>query len=135
MRTEDIERLIRSAEEARGHAYAPYSHFSVGAAVLSADGRIFSGCNVENASYPAGLCAERNAIGSAVAAGVSEFSALAVCGSGSSYTTPCGMCRQFIFEFHVPLIICSRSAADYIVLKTEDLLPHAFGADSIGEKE
>ncbi len=135
MRTEEISRLIAHAREARLHAYAPYSRFPVGAAVLTLDGRIFTGCNVENASYPAGLCAERNAVGSAVATGVTEFRALAVCGSESAYTTPCGMCRQFLAEFHVPLVICAKSEDDYIVMTEEELLPHAFGAGAIKETE
>lgn len=135
MKTEAIVRLIRCAREARLHAYAPYSRFPVGAAVLTLDGRIFSGCNVENASYPAGLCAERNAVGSAVAAGVTEFAALAVAGSESAYTTPCGLCRQFLAEFRVPLVFCAKTETDYLVITEEELLPHAFGAESLKEKE
>lgn len=135
MKTEDIRRLIQCALAARDHAYAPYSHFAVGAAVLTADGRIFPGCNVENASYPAGLCAERNALGSAIAAGATEFLAIAVCGSGTDYTTPCGMCRQFMSEFPVPLVICARGEEDYVLMTEEELLPHAFGAGSLKEKE
>ncbi len=134
MRTEEIARLVRHAMDARLHAYAPYSHFPVGAAALTLDGRIFTGCNVENASYPAGLCAERNAVGSAVAAGVTEFRAIAVCGSLSEYTTPCGLCRQFLAEFRVPLVICARSEEDYIIMTEEELLPRAFGGDAGKEK-
>lgn len=130
METEEIQRLIRHAAEARRHAYAPYSRFPVGAAVLTADGRIFTGCNVENTSYPAGLCAERNAVGSAVAAGVTVFRAMALCGSTEDYTTPCGLCRQFLAEFRVPVVYCARSEEDYIVMAAEELLPRAFGMDA-----
>lgn len=135
MKTEDILRLIRRAREARLHAYAPYSHFPVGAAALTIDGRIFTGCNVENASYPAGLCAERNAVGSAVAAGVTEFAALALAGSETDYTAPCGLCRQFLSEFRVPLVICAKNETDYILMTEEDLLPHPFGAASRKENQ
>lgn len=134
MRTEEIVRLVRHAMDARLHAYAPYSHFPVGAAALTLDGRIFTGCNVENAAYPAGLCAERNAVGSAVAAGVTEFRAVALCGSLSEYTAPCGLCRQFLAEFRVPLVICARSEEDYIIMTEEELLPRAFGGDAGKEK-
>ncbi len=123
--------LITHALSARAHAYAPYSHFSVGAAVMAADGRIFSGCNVENASYPAGLCAERCAVGAAVAAGVRDFLAIAVVGSGEDYTTPCGICRQVLQEFGVPLVICAKTTEDYSIIQGETLLPHAFGAASL----
>lgn len=126
MRTESIIRLIRAALAARSHAYAPYSCFPVGAAVLTMDGRIFSGCNVENASYPAGLCAERNAIAAAVAAGVEAFEALAVCGSREDYTMPCGICRQVMAEFSIPVVYCAKSEEDWQALPLESLLPHAF---------
>ena len=122
--------LLKKAEEASQYAYAPYSHFQVGAAVLCVDGSIYTGCNVENASYPAGLCAERNAVGSAVAAGVTVFRALALCGSTEDYTTPCGLCRQFLAEFRVPVVYCARSEEDYIVMAAEELLPRAFGMDA-----
>lgn len=123
--------LITHALSARAHAYAPYSHFSVGAAVLAADGRIFSGCNVENAAYPAGICAERCAIGAAITAGVREFQAIAIVGSGRNYTTPCGICRQVLQEFHMPLVICGRAAEDYIIIQGDELLPHAFEAANL----
>ena len=125
-----LEELKAKAVAMLDMAYVPYSHFPVGAAVLTADGRIFTGCNVENASYPAGLCAERNAVGSAVAAGVTVFRALALCGSTEDYTTPCGLCRQFLAEFRVPVVYCARSEEDYIVMAAEELLPRAFGMDA-----
>ena len=156
MKTEEIKALIRRAEEARKAAYAPYSRFPVGAAVLAADGRIFTGCNVENISYPASFCAEQNAVGSAAAAGVREIIAAAVCGSADSYTTPCGLCRQVLAtpcglcrqvlaEFHVRAVYCARNEDDYITIDGKrneddyitidgkDLLPHGFFAEELRE--
>lgn len=123
--------LLAAAFAARRNSYAPYSEYPVGAAVLCEDGTIFSGCNVENASYPAGLCAERNALGSAAAAGRRHFKALAVCGSETSLTMPCGICRQWLAEFRVPLVLCARSEQDYECFTTEELLPHAFGEEGL----
>ena len=123
MKTEEIKTLIRRAEEARKAAYAPYSCFPVGAAVLAADGRIFTGCNVENISYPASFCAEQNAVGSAAAAGVREIIA----------ATPCGLCRQVLAEFHVRAVYCARNEDDYITIDGKDLLPHGFFAEELQE--
>lgn len=120
------EALIRAALDAKNAAYAPYSHFSVGAAVLTMDGRIFKGCNVENASYGAALCAERSALAAAVAAGCRTFSAIAVAGSSETFTMPCGICRQVLAEFHMPFVIAVKNEKEYKVFSGEDLLPHAF---------
>ncbi len=98
--------LMEQAKQARRHAYAPYSGFSVGAALLCADGRVYLGCNVENASFSPTCCAERVAVFSAIADGVREFSAIAVAGGSSdepqSGVTPCGVCRQVLSEFCAP---------------------------------
>ena len=94
---QDFEPLIEAALKVREHAYAPYSEFAVGAAVLTEDGNIFVGCNVENASYGLAICAERNAIASAIAAGKRKFVAVAI--AATPLASPCGACRQFIFEF------------------------------------
>ena len=91
--------LLTAAAAARLAAYAPYSHFQVGAALLAKDGRIFTGCNVENLSYGLTICAERNAIFSAVAAGVREFEAIAIVADTREPVSPCGACRQVMAEF------------------------------------
>jgi cytidine deaminase len=131
MNKEQIQHLIDEAEEARTHAYAPYSHFPVGAAVLCGSGRIYTGCNMENNSYGACLCAERNAIGTAVAAGEREMKALAVVGSHTDYTTPCGICRQVIREMQIPEIICAKNRDDFRAWTAEELLPHAFFEENL----
>ena len=94
-----LDRLFEAARQARGRAYAPYSGFRVGAAVLGADGAVFAGCNVENAAYPVGLCAEAGAIAAMVAAGERRLAEVLVLGDGGALTTPCGACRQRIREF------------------------------------
>jgi cytidine deaminase len=122
--------LLAAAETARGRAYAPYSRFLVGAALLDAEGAIHPGCNVENASYPAGLCAERVALGGAVARGARRFLAIAVAGPEGVAITPCGICRQVLSEF-------SPGGALRVIARGADgaprgttiaaLLPGAFG--------
>lgn len=128
--------LIRAALEARRAAYAPYSHFLVGAALLCDSGRIYAGCNVENASYGATICAERNAALQAVTAGERHFAAIAVVGwpeggdgGERAWSYPCGICRQFLYEFALPgMEVCTaRSEEDYQTLTLEALLPKAFG--------
>lgn len=121
------EALLDLARQARRAAYAPYSRFLVGAAVLCEDGSVFTGCNVENASYGLSLCAERVAIGSAVAAGHRRFSAVAVIGTGLGATAPCGMCRQVIAEFapDVP-VYCAGETGEVLYTDMAALLPHRF---------
>ena len=123
-----ISELIEKALEAREKAYAPYSKFKVGAAVLTAGGKIYTGCNVENASYPVGICAERVAISKAVADGETEFTVIAIVGSGENYCMPCGMCRQFMAEFCKEdfEIIVAKSVDDYKIMKMGELLPYTF---------
>jgi cytidine deaminase len=94
-----LEKLVVAAKEARTRAYAPYSHYRVGAAILTKSGKVFAGCNVENASYGACLCAERNAIGQMVAAGATEPVACVVVTRGPKAGSPCGICRQVLSEF------------------------------------
>jgi cytidine deaminase len=103
----DLDALIEEAREARERAYAPYSRFSVGAAV-STDAGVFPGCNVENASYGLSICAERVAAVTAVAAGARRFDAMALASSATSPTSPCGACRQFLYEFNPEMTIVSQ---------------------------
>lgn len=138
-RTEDIrEKLIQAALEARGSAYAPYSHYSVGAALLTEEGQIYTGGNIENASYGAANCAERTAIYKAVSQGRRRFAAIAIAGGmegkdPSEYAYPCGICRQVMQEFAKEdfRVIVARSVNDYREYRLEELLPHGFGGDSI----
>ncbi len=134
-----IERLVSRALEMVPRAYAPYSRFQVGAAVLAASGKIYGGANVENASYPAGICAERNAIAQAVAAGERQLAAIAICGGRegtvADYCPPCGICRQVMREFCDPesfRIVVARSPTDFKVYTLAQLLPESFGPASLG---
>ncbi len=127
--------LIRCAAEFRSRAYAPYSGFAVGAALLAASGRVYGGVNVENASYPVGLCAERAAVAAAVTAGEHDFEALAVIADSPAPCAPCGMCRQMLMEFPLKRIILANTAGATRVLTPAELLPHAFGAAALPTKE
>src|SRR5689334_19751480 len=119
--------LFVAASRARARAYAPYSNFKVGAALLASSGDVFAGCNVENASYGLTICAERAAVVAAVVAGQSEFVALAVVG-GSPPVVPCGACRQVLAEFGDSLLVCSRGDDEAELGWTlSALLPHPFG--------
>lgn len=123
--------LLAEAELARAFAHAPYSKFQVGAALLCADGSIQRGCNVENASYPAGICAERTAISAAVARGQKRFVAIAIAGPPGVALTPCGICRQVMSEFSRDgaLLVIARDARGTAQTTTIGvLLPGAFGA-------
>ena len=127
--------LIRCAAEFRSRAYAPYSGFAVGAALLAASGRVYGGVNVENASYPVGICAERAAVAAAVTAGEHDFEALAVIADSPAPCAPCGMCRQMLMEFPLKRIILANTAGATRVLTPAELLPHAFGAAALPTKE
>ncbi|WP_416177025.1 cytidine deaminase [Dialister sp.] len=134
MDSKDIRPLLVKALEVRKNSYSPYSLYPVGAALLAEDGSIYTGCNMENVSYPASLCAERNALGSAIADGKRKFRAIAIVGSPEDYTMPCGICRQVLAEFHVPLIICGKSEDDYRTYTLEEIFPAAFTANELKKK-
>jgi len=126
--------LRQAAIDASRNAWCPYSGFPVGAALLATDGRIFSGCNVENASHGLTLCAERNTIGQAIVAGCREFEALLVFTATQAPTTPCGACRQVITEFAPDAeVICVCDGPDSIRTLMRELLPHSFGPHSMAE--
>ena len=118
--------LLNAALSARERAYAPYSKFLVGAAVLAKSGRIYTGCNIENASYGLTVCAERNALFSAVGAGEREFTALCVVGDTEAPISPCGACRQVMAEFKVPCIILANLKGDVKEYTLKELLPYGF---------
>lgn len=124
--------LTERARAAKGRAYAPYSKFHVGAALLCADGSIVDGCNVENASYPAGTCAERVALGAAVVAGHREFTAVAIATDAPSATPPCGICRQALAEFAPGIAVLAIDATGAVTHWTlSDLLPNPFTPASL----
>jgi cytidine deaminase len=129
------DQLIRRARQARTHAYAPYSKYAVGAAVLTASGKIFTGANVENAAYPAGICAERAAIFTAVGEGERELVAVAVATENGG--TPCGSCRQVLSEFGPRAEVLIIDGTGRVVTQTTlaDLLPQAFGPDQLQRKD
>lgn len=126
--------LKKAAFVAADRAYAPYSNFRVGAALLAADGQIYLGCNVENASYGLTQCAERSAVGSAISQGAQSFIAIAVATRTASPTPPCGMCRQVLAEV-APDVPVRCYAENERVLKTSvrDLLPHLFDKEHLRE--
>lgn len=128
--------LIRKALEQLPVSYAPYSHFHVAAALLCQDGSVYTGCNIENASYPAGICAERTAFFKAVSEGKKKFSCIAIAGGKEgrteSYCPPCGICRQVMREFCNPqkfFVILAKTEEDYKIYLLEELLPESFGPE------
>ncbi len=125
----DFDELLEAARAARAYAYAPYSKFAVGAALLDEQGRIHAGCNVENAAYPQGLCAEAVALGHLVLAGGQRITAVAVVGEGAGLVTPCGGCRQKLREFggdEVPVVV-GDMATQRARFTLGELLPVSFG--------
>lgn len=122
-----MQELIDLALQARKQAYAPYSHYQVGAALLGKSGKVYSGCNVENASYGATICAERTAVVKAISEGEREFIAIAIVTDGIKPGAPCGICRQFLSEFGLELqIILANLSGVVIQGKLSEYLPAAF---------
>lgn len=128
------EALIAAAAQVRLHAHAPYSGLAVGAALRSTDGRVFVGCNVENASYPEGLCAEASAIAAMVAGGAREVAEMVVLGPGPAPLPPCGGCRQKLAEFAAPDVRVTMATPDgpRLTMTLAELLPGAFGPAHLG---
>ncbi|MCI2048156.1 MAG: cytidine deaminase [Lachnospiraceae bacterium] len=135
-----IRTLAEASLRAREAAYAPYSHFAVGAAVLSAEGTVYSGCNIENASYGASNCAERTAVFKAVSEGTRTITAIAIAGGPeqekqpASFCPPCGICRQVLREFCDPermTVILVKSPENWKIMKLSELLPESFGPGSL----
>lgn len=120
------DKLLEKAYEAMEYAYAPYSNFKVGAALLTKNGKVYTGCNVEIASFGATNCAERTAIYKAISEGERDYSAIAVVSSSHDFTYPCGICRQVIVEFAKDIDIIVAKGYDYEVYKIETLLPKSF---------
>lgn len=135
-----IEELIKVAMDMTKMSYAPYSHFHVGAALLAKDGKIYTGCNIENAAYTPTNCAERTAFFKAVSEGVRAFDAIAIAGGQNGeitdYTAPCGVCRQVMMEFCDPKkfqIIMAIDQEHYKIKTLEELFPMGFGPENLGQ--
>ena len=127
---QEIDRLLDLAEEARDHSYAPYSKYHVGAALLTADGQVYQGCNIENAGFTPTVCAERTAFFKAVYDGHRAFRAIAVIATGEEMGFPCGVCRQVMAEFcdrDFLIITANKDRSKVDVSPFETLLPHSFG--------
>ena len=130
------EELCAAAREMLGRAYAPYSHFPVGAALECEDGAVFTGCNVENAAYSPGCCAERTAVVKAVSEGHRRFRRLVVTADSDRFCPPCGVCRQVLREFAPELqVLLLNRKGEVLELTLSQLLPHSFGSDDLTERE
>lgn len=131
-----LDALFQAAREVQPRAHAPYSGFSVGAAVRGASGAVYAGCNVENAAYPAGICAEAAAIGVMVAAGETRLAEILVLGPGAQLVTPCGGCRQRIREFGGPRTPVHVAGPDGVrrSFTLDELLPFSFGPDNLSAR-
>lgn len=136
-----MEKLVKEALRMREYSYVPYSHFRVGAALLTQDGRVYTGCNIENAAYTPTNCAERTAFFKAVSEGEHEFAAIAIAGGLENadkldYCSPCGVCRQVMMEFCDPetfQVILVKSETEYKTFTLKELLPLGFGPKNLEE--
>ena len=130
----DTKLLIEKAFEAQKFCYTPYSNFNVGAALLGANGKIYQGCNIENAAYTPTNCAERTAVFKAVSEGEREFRAIAVCGDAEEYLAPCGVCRQVLLEFTEPekfVVLMAAKSGEYRKMTLAELLPASFSKSDL----
>jgi cytidine deaminase len=132
-----LDRLLVAARSAQARAYVPYSRFPVGAAVLSESGAVYAACNVENAAYPVGTCAEAGAIAAIVSAGERQIVAVLVVGEGEALVTPCGACRQRIREFALPETPIHVAGPEGVrrTFRLDELLPLAFGPDNLAGRK
>lgn len=131
-----MDALIQKAKEARDKAYAPYSEFRVGAALEAKDGTVFTGCNIENASYGATCCAERTALVKAVSEGVKEFRRIAIFAGTNDPCPPCGICRQVLYEFAPDIeVIMTGTEGKTDVSKLTDLMPNAFHSEKLSRNK
>ncbi|MFW6156971.1 MAG: cytidine deaminase [Armatimonadota bacterium] len=131
LQSEGVEKLIAAARGARERAVASYSNFPVGAAVMCADGRVFEGCNIENASYGLTICAERVAMFCAVAAGCRQIDAIAIAGPGEEPLSPCGACRQVMVELAPDAEVIMAGERTHRTRSVADLMPDAFGSRDV----
>jgi len=129
----DILDLIKEAYEAKKYAYVPYSGFHVGAALLTASGKVYRGCNIENAAYSPTNCAERTAFFKAISEGEKDFQSIVVVGDKEEYLTPCGVCRQVMMEFCDKdfQIIAAKNENDYRIFTLEELYPESFSVNNL----
>jgi cytidine deaminase len=132
---EIIDELVAAATEVRKNAHAPYSDFAVGAAILAADGRVFAGCNVENASFGLSVCAERHAIAAAISAGCRKIEGLAVVTETRPPASPCGACRQVLVEFGDYPVVLANLKGERVTTSVSDLIPSAFTPDSLAGRQ
>ncbi|XP_060898037.1 cytidine deaminase b [Labrus mixtus] len=132
-----VKELIQRSQEAKKQAYCPYSKFRVGAALLTLDNSVFTGCNVENACYNLGVCAERNAISKAVSEGYRSFKAIAIASDlNDQFISPCGGCRQFMREFGPNwTVYLSKPDGSYVTMTVNELLPASFGPEDLSMKK
>lgn len=128
----DYKKLISASIDAQKNAYAPYSKFVVGASVLTKSGKIFCGANIENASFPAGICAERVAVCKAVSEGEKDFVAICITSNNNQFCYPCGICRQFLSEFSSDMqVVIAKNVDEYEVTTLEKLFPNSFNKNSL----
>ena len=126
----NLDELKAAAVAMLDRAYCPYSHFAVGAALECADGTVFTGCNIENAAYSPGICAERTAVAKAVSEGHTDFIRIVIAGRSADFCVPCGVCRQVLREFAPGIeVICLNGKGEEQVFTLSELLPHSFGPE------
>ena len=126
----NLDELKATAVAMLDRAYCPYSHFAVGAALECADGTVFTGCNIENAAYSPGICAERTAVAKAVSEGHTDFVRIVIAGRSTDFCVPCGVCRQVLREFAPGIeVICLNGKGEEKVFTLSELLPYSFGPE------